>query len=212
MGFAVPIITGAISGISAIKNARAAGKQNKLMGQAQQEQATSLRQGRTAGQGLLQMGLPATQNALQYYATLLRGSRSAMQLATAGPAAQITDVYRGAQRGLEHQGVRGGERQTALAELNRDRAAAVAGLTTGQQGAAASALGNLGGELTRQGLYGIEGAATGFGNLATQAGQQGQYYEKNQREDLAGVGKSIGEIIKIWNDRKKPGYVDPGFG
>jgi hypothetical protein len=201
----IPIVTGAISAYGAIKNARAAGKagnaQNALLG----EQTASAKQSRTLGTGLVQSGMPATQSALSYYAKLLQGNRAAMSQATAGPMRQITDVYRGAERGLERQGVRGGERQTALAELNRDRAASIAGLTTGQQGAAANALADIGSDMTRTGMAGISGAGSQFGNVAGAYGTQATGFRGDQREDMAGVGKSLGELLKIWNERNRGG-------
>ena len=205
MGFMVPIVTGGISAFSAIKNARAAGKQNNMMGQAQQGQMQSLAQGRQMGGDLFKAGMPATQNALNYYTTLLRGNRAAMQMATAGPAAQLTDTYRGAERGLERAGVRGGEAATARAELNRDRANSIAQLTTGQQGNAAAMLGQLGGDATSQGVRSVEGASIGYGNLAGQAGDRANQYTQNERADWGGVGRSIGEILKIWNQRRGGG-------
>jgi hypothetical protein len=165
----------------------------------------SLAQGRQMGGDLFKAGMPATQNALNYYTTLLRGNRAAMQMATAGPAAQLTDTYRGAERGLERAGVRGGEAATARAELNRDRANSIAQLTTGQQGNAAAALGQLGGEATQTGVRAVEGASIGYGNLAGQAGDRANQYTQNERSDWGGVGRSIGEILKIWNQRRGGG-------
>lgn len=196
--FIIPAIGTAISGYGAVKNARAAGKagaaQNALLG----EQTASARQGRTLGTGLVQAGMPATQSALSYYAKLLQGNRAAMSQAVAGPTRQITDVYRGAERSLERQGVRGGERQTALAELSRDRAAALAGLTTGQQGNAANALADIGGGLLNTGMSGISGAASQFGSAANAYGQQATGFRQNQREDMRGVGYGLGELLKVW--------------
>ncbi len=208
MGFAVPIVTGAISAYSAIKNSRAAGRQSKMMEGAQQQQMGALQENQRTGRGLLTQGMPATQNALNYYGTLLRGNRAAMQQATAGSAAQLTDVYRGAERGLERQGVRGGERATALAELNRDRANSIAQLTTGQQGNAADAIARLGTTMTGQGIDAMSGAATGYGNLAGQAGGQATAYNQQAGQDWAGVGKSVGEGIGVWKNRK-PGSKWP---
>ena len=205
MGFMVPIVTGGISAFSAIKNGRAAGRQTKIMEGAQQQQMGALAQNRQQGTDLFQAGMPATQNALNYYATLLRGSRAAMQQATAGPAAQLTDTYRGAERGLERMGIRGGEAATARAELSRDRANAIAQLTTGQQGAAAAALGGLGSRLTGQGVDAVSGAATGYGNLAGQAGDVAAGYRQDARDDWAGVGKAFGEGMRQYGDWRKGG-------
>lgn len=200
--FIIPAVGTAISGYSAYKNAKAAGKagaaQNALLG----EQTASARQGRTLGTGMVQAGMPATQSALSYYAKLLQGNRAAMAQATAGPMRQITDVYRGAERGLERQGIRGGERATALAELNRDRAASIAGLTTGQQGNAANALADIGGNLINTGMGGISGAAGQFGAAAQQYGQQASGFREAGRDDMQGFGRSLGELLQIALNRR----------
>jgi hypothetical protein len=202
MGAVVPIVTGGIGIYSAIKNSRAAGRQSKLMEQAQQQGMGTFGDVRRQGRGLFEQGMPATQNALNYYSTLLRGNRAAMQLATAGPRAQLTDTYRGAEQGLKRMGVRGGERQTALAELSRDRANAIAQLTTGQQSEAARGLGLMGLSLTGQGVGAQLGAGEGFGNIARQSGEQATEYGKGARADWQGVGKSLKELADWWNNRK----------
>lgn len=197
MGWAVPVVSLGISAFSAWKNARAAGKagaaQNALLG----EQAASARLGRNTGYDMIQRGMPATSSALNYYAKLLQGNRATMAQAVAGPTRQITDVYRGAERSLERQGVRGGVRDTALAELSRDRAADIAGLTTGVQGQAADRLADLGTTLSNQGMQGISGAAGQFGSAASGFGQQATDFRNAGRQDMAGAGASFGELIKI---------------
>ena len=199
----IPAIGLGISAYGAVKNSRAAGKASKAQEGLLQEQAGAARQGRTLGTGMVQAGMPATQSALSYYGKLLQGNRAAMSQATAGANRQITDVYRGAEAGLERQGVRGGVRQTALAELSRDRAAAVAGLTTGQQGAAAGALADIGGDLTRQGMYGISGAASQFGSGAQQYGQNAQNYGTAAHPLPILTGRGAGETLGALNDRYK---------
>lgn len=208
----IPLVATGISAYGAFKNSKAAGaagkQQNALLG----EQASSARQGRTIGTGLVQAGMPATQSALSYYAKLLQGNRAAMSQATAGANRQITDVYRGAERGLERQGVRGGVQQTALAELSRDRAASIAGLTTGQQGGAANALADIGGQLTQQGMSGISGAASQFGDAAGQYGDQAHEFRQAGRQDLAGVGRGVGETATAgWDWWKNRGRGTDGI-
>ena len=199
----IPAIGLGISAYGAAKNSRAAGKASKAQEGLLQEQAGSARQSRTLGTGMVQAGMPATQSALSYYGKLLQGNRAAMSQATAGANRQITDVYRGAEAGLERQGVRGGVRQTALAELSRDRAAAVAGLTTGQQGAAADSLAGLGMQLNQTGMMGISGAASQFGSGAQQYGQRAQNYEQAARQDWQGVGRGAGEVVGGLNQKYK---------
>ena len=110
------------------------------------------------GQGLGNLG-----QAGNYWQTLLGGNRAAMAQATAGPRGAITDQYRGAERGLERSGVRGGVRDLAMAELSRDRAGKIAGLTTGVQPGAAQQLAGIGGDIGQLGLgmAGLGAQATG---------------------------------------------------
>lgn len=206
---AVPIVMGAVSAYSAIKNAKAAGQQNALMRQAQQNQAGALEKGQAAGQSMLSMGMPATSSALNYWGTMLHGNRAAMGLATAAPRAQITDQYRGAMAGLEHAGVRGGEAATAKAELIRDQAAKVAGLTAGVQPMAAGEVGAMGQNLVSGGTSAMMNAATGYGGAATTAGNQASQFAAGERADLGGVGTSMGELVNWWKNRnqgKTPSY------
>lgn len=91
-------------------------------------------------------GQQNTAAASQFFNTLLHGSRSQMSQATAGPRGAITDVYSGAERGLERSGVRGAEKDVASGELQRQKAGQIAGLTTGVQPGAANALSQIGGQ------------------------------------------------------------------
>lgn len=198
---AIPAVGLGISAFSAIKNARASGRagnaQNALLG----EQTSAARQSRQYGTSMVSQGMPAQVGALSYYGKLLSGNRAAMAQATAGGNRQITDTYRGAERGLEHQGIRGGERATALAELNRDKAASLAGLTTGVQGNAADRSAEIGGELSRTGMAGISGAGTQFGSGAEQYGKQAAGFQKAQGEDMKGMGYSLGMLLDWWKHR-----------
>src|SRR5262245_21152947 len=97
-----------------------------------------------AGGELLNQGRDYLQRPAQYFQTLLGGNRAAMAQAVAGPTAQITSNYRGASRALDQQGVRGAARDQAVADLNRQRAGQIAGLTTGMQPYAAEQLASMG--------------------------------------------------------------------
>src|SRR5262245_4626239 len=97
-----------------------------------------------AGQAMLGQAQPWLGQTGNYYSTLLKGNRAAMSQAVAAPTAQLTDLYRGAEKGLVRSGVQGAQRETAAAELNRDRASKIAGLVTGVQPWAAGQLGQLG--------------------------------------------------------------------
>ena len=150
------------------------------------------------GQSLFGAGMPAMRTALNYYSTLLQGNRAAMNQAVAGPTAQITDMYRGAERNLERTGVRGGVKDLATAELGRDRTSKLAQLTTGVQPMAAASLGSLGGQATGQ----AQGATAGAGGLYSQImGQQFQN-RQNTNQMLGQAGSDMGgAIFDVWKSK-----------
>lgn len=147
----------------------------------------------TLGQGTEMLG-----TAGNYWDTLLRGSRAAMSQATAGPRAALTEQYRGAERGLERSGLRGAVKDLASANLSRDRAGQIAGLTTGVQPMAAQGLAGIGGELGGLGL-----SQLGQGLGATEAGANiwqrllGAGFENRKygRAEGAIASKNIGSLI-----------------
>lgn len=150
------------------------------------------------GQDTLGRGTGFLGQAGNYWQTLLGGSRAAMAQATAGPRAAITDQYRGAERGLERSGLRGGVRDLASAELSRDRAGKVAGLTTGVQPMAAQGLSSVGGELGSLGLSQIGqglGATEAGSNIWQRLLQGGFENRKYGRAEGEKAGKGIGGLI-----------------
>jgi hypothetical protein len=145
----------------------------------------------TTGSGLINQGAPLTSQASNYWATLLGGNRAQMAQATAAPRAAITDVYRGAESNLERSGVRGASRDRATAELGRDRASKIAGLTTGVQPFAAQQLADIGGEQTRLGAGMLGQSGSIWGNLLGQ-GFQNRAYARHEGEK---AGTSIGGFL-----------------
>jgi hypothetical protein len=147
------------------------------------------------GQSLMGAGMPAMKSALNYYQTLLQGNRAAMAQAVAGPTAQLTDMYRGAERNLDRQGVRGGSRDLAVAELGRDRANSLAQLTTGVQPMAAGNLGSLGGSMTSMGAGALSSAAGIGSNITGQGFQNRQNSNQMWGGALSDVG---GAMFDVW--------------
>lgn len=144
------------------------------------------------------LSAPAYQQAMSYYQRLLGGNRAQMSLATAAPAAQINDLYRGAQSGINRGMLRGGERDLASATLNRDRVGKLAGLVTGVQPMAAEGLSKLAGnglDLSRGFLnsgaaaYGDAGkiAVGGMDAAEKQAARSGAAWQQ--------AGKSLYDIL-----------------
>ncbi len=163
-----------------------------------------------AGTSLLSQGQPYSKQAGDYYSTLLGGNRAAMSQATAAPRAAITDIYRGAEHGLERSGVRGAARDVATADLGRDRASRIAGLTTGVQPAAAGALAHMGSNLTSQGMSGLTGAGSIWQNLLG-AGFQNRAYGRHEGEKAGtGIGSLIFDILSGTMGKKSKGsFEDP---
>ena len=143
------------------------------------------------GSQLIGVGLPALQKSLGYYQTLLGGNRAAMSQATTGARESITDTYRGAEHGLERSGVQGATGDLARAELSRDRAAKIAGLTSGVQPGAAAALMQGGQGAVNAGTYAGSNAASIWGNLLG----QGQRNREYGREEGAKAGQGIGSFL-----------------
>jgi hypothetical protein len=185
---------GALAGQWATRSAMNRSPEEQLALGGQQQMAGGLGQ---EGYGLMRESRPFMSQAGNYYQTLLRGNRAAMAQAVAGPTAQLTDVYRGAERGLERSGVRGAARDVATADLNRERASKIAGLTTGMQPYAAEQLGTLGQNMGQLGA-GMAGTAGNiYGNLLNQ-GQQNRGYGRQEGEKAGkGIGSIIADIGKI---------------
>lgn len=140
-----------------------------------------------------------------YLSPILQGSRGAVNQALAPDLAAITETYRGAGKSLEQSGLRGGTRDLAMAELNRDKAGKLALLPTQARAGAASGLMDVGqgraqigatqagtaGNLFGQATSAKQGATGAYGTLFGGAQRQSeQLQEKN-----AGAGGAIGSMI-----------------
>lgn len=198
MGFLAPAIPWLIKGGAALGGTLLGRKaQSSAMQRSPEEQAALTGAQQAAGtltqqgQTLTNLGLPALNQSTDYYQTLLRGSRPAMAVATAGPRAAINDQYRGAERGLERSGLRGATRDLAAAELNRQRAGQVAGLTTGVQPYAADALNRTGMGLVGQGTSALSSVGNIWSDLLGQ-GARNRMYARGEGENF---GKSMGSLI-----------------
>lgn len=143
------------------------------------------------GTELSKLSLPYLKQAGGYYSTLLGGNRAAMSQAVAAPRAALTDVYRGAERNLERSNVQGAARDVGMAQLARDRAGKVAGLTTGVQPYAADALAGLGERFAGAGLAGADVGGRIYGNLLGE-GFRNRTYARREGED---AGETWGKFL-----------------
>lgn len=155
------------------------------------------------------LSAPAYQQAMTYYQRLLGGNRALMSQAVAGPSAQINDLYRGAESGLMRGTARGGERDLAEAQLNRDRVGKLAGLTTGVQPMAADALGRLAGNglnLSSNFLGQGVGAFGAVGDIASNMYKNAQAHQEAAGKAWGAAGKSIYDIVKGTKWGQKHGF------
>ena len=202
MGFIAPAVPYLIKGGAAL-GAHFLGKraQSSAMKRSPEEQqALTGAQGAAAGLGregsaLLTQGTERLGQAGNYYSTLLGGGRASMAQATAGPRAAITDVYRGAERGLERSNVRGAARDVASAELGRERASKLSSLVTGVQPAAASALADIGGRMTSTGGQLSTTGGSLYANLLGQGFRNREYGREEGRRTGAGIGGFLFDIL-----------------
>lgn len=229
MPVAAPLVTTGISAIGGWLGSRKS-KDEKQYSAAMQSSMANLgalgKQASAFGREQYALGGPATAQAMNYYTALLHGDRAKQSQAVAAPAAAITDVYRGAQRGLDRSMVRGGSRDLATAELNRDRAGKLASLVTGVQPQAAASLAEMGDSAYRRagGFMGLASGAYGNqGEIASGANQQATQRKQYTNELWTGVGR---DIFNVWKPhlfdengsfrnpfKRLPagGYSDPGF-
>lgn len=140
-----------------------------------------------------------------YFSPLLRGGRAAIDQTLAPERAGITETYRGAGKALEQSGMRGGTRDLASAELNRDRASKLALLPSAARAGAAESMMKLGGEQgnlaatqagTGANLYGGAATAKGtgaYGYNALLGSADRREYVQGQNAQTAGTG--IGSMI-----------------
>jgi hypothetical protein len=215
MGFLAPAIPWIAKGAGALVGMIGAKKAQKSAQQRSPEEQQALSGAQSSanvlgqqGQELIAAGSPYLQQAGNYYSTLLGGNRAAMRGAVAQPTAAITDIYRGAERGLERSHIRGAARDVAASELGRQRASQLAGLYTGVQPAAAQALAGLGGQFLGAGA-GLAGSAGSLYSHLLGQGFQNRVYGREEGEK---AGQSIGGLIfdvisGTW--KKKPSEGPP---
>lgn len=223
MGFLAPAVPWIVKGGAALAGSLFGRKAESGAANRYPEEKTALAGGQAAGQQLgtfggqaIGLGLPAARKAVGYYQTLLGGNRAAMAQATAAPRAAITDTYRGAEANLDRSGVQGASRMRAEAELSRDRAAQIAGLTTGVQPAAAAALSSLGPTLTGQGATSTSAAGTVWSNLLGEGARNRVYARQEGENTGTEIGKLIFDTIAgtSWGRKNVPqtGPPAPGGG
>lgn len=161
--------------------------------------AQSTATGSTLGQAgfLGSTANPLLSRAAGYYQALLGNSRAGLQTAIAPQVNSIADTYRGAEAGITQQGLRGGAKDMAVANLERDKAGAIGALPLQAKSAAAGAGGQLGATLSGQSLGGYQGLL-GVGENARQF-NVGQSNLTGQ-----GLGSLTAQILQSTGGKKNP--------
>lgn len=187
----------------------------KLSGPSQPQQAAQTGMTQNAdqltaqGSPLLQQGQQNLAGAGDYYRKILSGSRSTTQAALAPETNTVMDYYRGAQ-GKAQREMRGGVRDTAVAELDRQRVGNLAMQAPMARAGAAQGAGQVGTTQAGQG-----------GNLLATAGylRSGLFNNATTLQDQAaaggrGWGSLLYDIASAGWPKKKPmpGYPATGIG
>ncbi len=149
-------------------------------------------------QQLFGTAMPAIQNTMNYYRTLL-GSRGARNMAVSGEREDVGNAYAGADASLRRSNVRGGELVQQQAENSRAKAGQIARLATGVRPQAAAALAQQGGGLVNASEGGAANAGGIYSGLignATQNRQQGNLIGLQTGSNLTGqLGKLFAQIM-----------------
>lgn len=218
MGFLAPAMPWIIKGGAMLGGMFAGRKATSSAMQRSPEEQTALTGAQGAGGELAKTGADLTSTGMQttapatnYYQALLHGNRALQSQATAAPRAGITDVYSGAQRGLEQSGVRGAQKDVATGELQRQKAGQIASLVTGVQPAAAAALTQTGLEQSQQGGARTAGAGNLYQNLLGQGAQNRRYGREEGEKAGQGMGGFLFDILS-GTMGKKAGMGNMGGG
>jgi len=128
---------------SAMKDAMVRSPEEQGYLQSQTQLGDQMRQ---QGQQAFQTAMPQVRSTIDYYRTLLDGSRAARMNAVSGEAQDTAEAFQGADAAA-NKNLRGGERDQAVAENSRAKAGQISRLVTGVRPGAAAALGNMGQQL-----------------------------------------------------------------
>ena len=137
---------------------------------------------------------PALSQATGLYSRLVSGNRGEIASAIAPDVGALEESYGGQQKYLEQQGVRGGARDTALADTNRAKAGQIGMLPFLARQNAAGQLANIGTTGAGQSLAGLSSAAGAAGGAAGQAGL-GAQQEFNRGQVVGGQVSDFGKSL-----------------
>lgn len=154
----------------------------------------------TGGQ-LTGMGIPQLQQAGGYFSSLAGGNRATMTQALAPEISGTNAIYGGTARTLSRF-LRGPQRDTQLAETERERGGAIGNLFNTARPQANAALAGLGGQNVSQGTGARLGAGSLFGTQANLGQSADIANAQIQSQAGAGFGGLLFNLLKTF---AKPG-------
>lgn len=157
---------------------------------AQEQQFISLisdlaRQLSGSSESLYNVGLPAYTSAIDFWQKLMNGDRAAMQGAVAPTAELLREQSQGLEGAITAGGQRGGGTEYGIDKVKQETAAAIAGLTVGQQKEAANQL--------------MGGGLAGMSQASNTMGQAGSMY--NGMLNYLGQDRQFGEQMALNADQ-----------
>jgi hypothetical protein len=154
---------------------------------------------KSLGSLLYGAGVPYLNRAGSYWQNLLgAGGKKRAEQAVAPMAEGIAETYGGAERSITGSNLRGGVRETALADLAREKSGAIGGLLRGVQPQAAGELGRLGQYATSTGIGATSGAGGIFSDiLGRGAGDRRLKFGAELESERRGTafGESLGSLM-----------------
>lgn len=199
---AIPIIAAGIAAggsIASTKMAASAQKKRQAELLAAQEKAQGPANELMRLQGdIYRTAQPGYEQALGYYGHLLgRGGRNAAMGAVAPAAENISDLYKGAERGVTSS-MRGGTRDLAVGELAKRRSGDIARLYSGVQPAAADKLLATGQGAAGQAVGALGAAGNIYGGLIGPAFARSQAADQSSAAAWGQMGSLIAQLLQQW--------------
>ena len=188
----IPLITSlAGMGASALGSKLAKSKASPLEQQQLDLASQASKQGSTMSKNLFDMGMPAAQQPLNYWSSILSGDRSKMTSAMGPELSRIGEGYQQAGQTSAALMPRGGPTPDFLAQQPYNQQRDVSTMFQQQRPQAATQLSGAGGNLLANSIQALYGS--------TSAGRDVLNYEaerrKRDREAGAGIGKTIYDIF-----------------
>jgi len=207
---AIPLLTTAAgSGLGFLTRPKTP-KPSALERQAFEESIATSQEQRAGQRDLRRIGVPALNQATDFFGNLASGDPSRLAAAAAPEQNAIAASFRGARQNIRETG-RGGTRDLALQLNSRDNAAAQAGVVGPLRSNAASQLANIGIPTARAGAgqpnFGQVGASLGDLRLRGFAGQTAA-----QQTAGGSLGSFLFDLAQNTGTKSSPGGFKPGPG